>query len=759
METPTVKPRTGVEAPERPITAAHPVSAADAVTDRSDRCHRSCGDTITYAISRYSRYSRQMITSSPTTRRSEPLGAPRRRRRRAQRLLAGPVLGLSLTAALLFAPALAAADTSSTLTVVGTSDVSDSGLMPNVIQPAFQAAYPQFTFKYVGTATGTAISNAESGAGGPSVLIVHAASLENQFVAGGFSYEPYGRAIFTNDFVLAGPTGQDPAGVAANASHNIVQAFADVATAGAAGTAAFVSRSGSPGTVVAEHQIWALLGTTANPPAGLLLCTVSAANGGGETPVAAGVVASQGAACPGGLPPQASLPSWYKQTGLTQGPNVINANVCNYPPLGAGSCYVFTDRGTYDFLASGTDPAGSIPNLTILTRDNSAAALGGAGLLVNYFHAYVINPAAFTSSPNVQINVPAAEDFVNLLTSPSLQSQLKSYLGATNDPPFVADASPIITASGIPGVVNAGTGVTVTGNVTNAEPFVPALAGVPVTVSELAGGLPVPVGSATTDANGNYSVGFVPTTNGSYQVSTGQISQIENPTLSPPFGDLLQPSASAAAALNVQSAVSISSANPASGGAVVSGSVAPGAPHAHATVAIAARAQGATGGFTQVGQTALGASQSTYAVTATLQPGKYQLEAIFADSGQVLPSTSGAVNVTVAAAPVKTVASSIGFTKRTVKSGALTTTGTFTPSPTAKGSLVELFGRRTKVLKSGKKVTVSLKRLVKLSIAPRTSRFTIHAKLTRGYAWQLQLEYHQPGHRAVFSKLSSINVH
>ena len=50
------------------------------------------------------------------------------------------------------------------------------------------AAYPQFTFKYTGSATGTAISNAKTGTGGPSVLIVHAASLENQFVAGGFSY-------------------------------------------------------------------------------------------------------------------------------------------------------------------------------------------------------------------------------------------------------------------------------------------------------------------------------------------------------------------------------------------------------------------------------------------------------------------------------------------------------------------------------------------------------------------------------------------
>ena len=55
-------------------------------------------------------------------------------------LLVGPFLGLATAVVLLLAPALASADTSSTLTVVGTSDVSDSGLIPNVIQPAVPAA-------------------------------------------------------------------------------------------------------------------------------------------------------------------------------------------------------------------------------------------------------------------------------------------------------------------------------------------------------------------------------------------------------------------------------------------------------------------------------------------------------------------------------------------------------------------------------------------------------------------------------------------
>jgi ABC-type tungstate transport system permease subunit len=43
-----------------------------------------------------------------------------------------------------------------------------------------------------------------NGTGGPSALIVHAASLENQFVANGFSMDnQFGNAIWTNDLVTS----------------------------------------------------------------------------------------------------------------------------------------------------------------------------------------------------------------------------------------------------------------------------------------------------------------------------------------------------------------------------------------------------------------------------------------------------------------------------------------------------------------------------------------------------------------------------
>ncbi len=415
---------------------------------------------------------------------------------RPLRRLIAPLAALAATTMLL-TPSLARADSSSTLTVVGTSDVSDSGLMQNVIQPAFEAAYPQYTFKYIGTATGTAITDAETGAVGASALIVHAPSLENQFVAGGYSYEKYGRALWTNDFVLAGPTA-DPAGAGPNAANDIAQSFADVAAAGIAGKAQFVSRGGTPGTTVDEHQIWALVAQNNLEPAGLDLCAVSEANGGGQTPISSGAGVANGQPCPNGgaLPTGSALPSWYAATGLTQGPNVVAANACSGYASGANSCYVFTDRGTYDYLQSGTDPAGSVSGLTILTQDNGATAPGGQYGLVNYFHGYVISP----SKADETVNLPAAQHFLDLITSPTIQAKLSSYLASSaGGAPFSADASPVITtAKKLPRRYTASRPLTISGTVANAQPGYPALHGVAVTLDHVAGSVSVPVASART---------------------------------------------------------------------------------------------------------------------------------------------------------------------------------------------------------------------------------------------------------------------
>jgi hypothetical protein len=198
-------------------------------------------------------------------------------------------------------------------------------------------------------------------------------------------------------------------------------------------------------------------------------------------------------------------------TGANQGQNVIDANACT--GYSSTSCYVLSDRGTYDYLSSGTDPEGTITSLKIVTRDNSASAPGGQYALINYFHAYIINQATVqskTGSSAITVNLPAAQDLISLLTSASFQSQLASYLtykGSTasnltslnqidsGGAPFIGDASPTITASIPSDRVSYGGSLTATGTVTNPEPGYPALGDQPVTVDEIEGGLPVPVSS------------------------------------------------------------------------------------------------------------------------------------------------------------------------------------------------------------------------------------------------------------------------
>jgi ABC-type tungstate transport system permease subunit len=678
------------------------------------------------------------------------LKTPNGRSRATRRLLALPFLGLFATAMLLIAPALASADTSSSLTVIGTSDMSDSGLVPNLIQPGFAKAYPQYTFKYIGTGTGNAIAQAESGAAGASVLTVHAASEENQFVAGGYSYEQYGRALWTNDFVLAGANA-DPAGVVANAPNNIAQAFADVAAAGINGggtpKAMFISRGGTPGTTTSEHGIWQLVSTSGLAPTGLALCTVSSTNGGGETPIKPGIVGA-GAPCPSGLPPAGDLPTWYVATGLTQGPNVQAANACNGYPSGPNSCYVYTDSGTYDYLASGTDPAGAIPALRIVTQDNSANAPGGQYKLINYFHGYIINP----SKPGQTVNLTAAKAFLNYITSPTVQAQVAAYLQG-HGTPFKPAASPLLTASRLPGtfVARSGKKLTVKGTLTNAQPGYPVLSGESVSVSKVVGGLPVSVATGTTDALGNYSISFVPPTTGSYEVTTNQIAKVEISTLNPVFGDLLSPAATAATKITVHSVITQLASTTQGGQALIRGQVSPGTGHVKAKVTLYAKQFGSNQGFKKVATYKLSANDANFAVVLpTVGAGTWLVEAKYADSGQVVAATPRTIKVTVGSKP----STSVSFTSAKVakKGGKVTVSGTIAPGAPSSGAAIEVLTMKT----SGGSPQFGEKTRVKLGAGK--TKFTVHFKLKTGFRFVLRLVNTQSGQSPSDSALRTISV-
>lgn len=653
---------------------------------------------------------------------------------------------------MMIAPAIASADTSSSLTVIGTSDMSDSGLIPNVIQPGFQKQFPQYAFKYIGTGTGNAISQSESGAAGASILIVHAASLENQFVANGYSQEKYGRALWINDFVLVGPNA-DPAGVKTTGLHDVARAFADVAASGLAGKSTFVSRGGTPGTTVREHQIWQLMAQSGLSPSGLLLCAVSTANGGGWTPIAAGQgVTASGQPCPGGgaLPKGAALPSWYAATGLTQGPNVQAANACNGFAGGPNSCYVFTDRGTYDYLASGTDPAGSIPALTIVSHDNTASAPGGQFELINYFHGYIINP----SKPNQTVNLAAAQAFLNYITSPDVQKQVGEYLAHTSDAagaPFTPTASPILSGTRFASKFFAAAGkkMTVKGTLTNAQPGYPVLSGKQVTIANSNGSVQVEVAQGKTDGNGKFSIGFVPPKTGNYVVSTAQIAQIENSKLNPVFGDLLSPAVTAQSKVTVTSAITKLNVRPQPGQALIFGTVSPGNSHSSkAVVTILARQVGSKKGYKKVATTKLAANDANFAVLAKLAPGNWRLQVKYGDSQVVKAARTRTKKVTVNSKAM----TSVSFKSVKVRNGSVTLKGAIKPGAVKGGATVEVLAMRT----SGGSASFSEK--AKLKVKQGKTTFTAHFKLKQGVRWVLRLVNNQNGLASSDSGLKTTNV-
>src|SRR3954453_15216685 len=84
------------------------------------------------------------------------------------------------------------------LIVQSTTSVRDSGVLDQLITPAFERRFPQYDLRFVAVGTGQAITNARAGQG--DVLIGHSPALEAQFVQDGFSDEAVGRTVMWNDF-------------------------------------------------------------------------------------------------------------------------------------------------------------------------------------------------------------------------------------------------------------------------------------------------------------------------------------------------------------------------------------------------------------------------------------------------------------------------------------------------------------------------------------------------------------------------------
>ena len=337
-----------------------------------------------------------------------------------------------------------------TIRVQSTTDTVDAGLVDGLLRDAYAKAHPKDQLQYTAVGTGKALDNARAGLA--DVVITHAPSLEAQFVADGYSADPFGRQIFYSDYVIVGPK-SDPAGVLAKHPHDAVSAFEDIAAAGELGKATFLSRGDNSGTNVQEQVIWGL----SNVPKQ----TASNASGSNQRyePGAGG-----------------TYPAWYAKTNKGQAANAQEADVCQTSTYPNGNCYTMVDRGTFNRLVNG----GTVTSLQAVSQNNDAKARGGQSLLINPFSAYVVNPSKFPDGS--KSNVAAARRFVDFLVSRDFQAAVAGFPTAV-DPAFRPDAFPSLTlAAPLPATANAGKRLTVSGTAANRLPGAPAVSGMPVRV-------------------------------------------------------------------------------------------------------------------------------------------------------------------------------------------------------------------------------------------------------------------------------------
>jgi len=151
-----------------------------------------------------------------------------------------------------------AAPDNAKLVIYSTTSVRDSGLMQDVVLPAYNTLHPGITVSPIYTGSGQAIQAARDGLA--DVIIVHSPADEKQLLADGVATLRLPFAY--NYFTIVGPKG-DPARV--GTAKSATAAFRRIAAYGAklgAGKVAFVSRGDASGTNKKELQLWNAAGVT-----------------------------------------------------------------------------------------------------------------------------------------------------------------------------------------------------------------------------------------------------------------------------------------------------------------------------------------------------------------------------------------------------------------------------------------------------------------------------------------------------------------
>ncbi|WP_440766214.1 substrate-binding domain-containing protein [Natronorubrum sp. DTA7] len=134
-----------------------------------------------------------------------------------------------------------------TLTLTTTTSTYDTGLLDELNAP-FEDRYG-VTVDAVAQGTGAALETARSG--DSDVVMVHARSLEDEFMTEGYGVNR--RDIMFNDFVIVGPP-NDPAGI--SGEEDVEEALTTIAET----ESEFVSRGDESGTHTKEFELWEMAG-------------------------------------------------------------------------------------------------------------------------------------------------------------------------------------------------------------------------------------------------------------------------------------------------------------------------------------------------------------------------------------------------------------------------------------------------------------------------------------------------------------------
>lgn len=159
-----------------------------------------------------------------------------------RKLWTGLLVSLVLSLKVSFLPFLGQA-TERVLRLATTTSTENSGLL-DVLLPPFEERYG-VKVKVIAVGTGAAIRTAKDG--NADLILVHARSLEDQFIAQGYGTKRY--QVMHNEFVIVGPD-EDPAKI--RGEKDILRVLRKIATS----KAGFVSRGDNSGTHIKEMGLW-----------------------------------------------------------------------------------------------------------------------------------------------------------------------------------------------------------------------------------------------------------------------------------------------------------------------------------------------------------------------------------------------------------------------------------------------------------------------------------------------------------------------